>query len=420
MKQYPNKPPHQQDESLKKGKPFVKGKSSNTPFLKKDKPASNLLFTKNREQQNDDTGSEQEQERPQYQQRRYPNPHYQSGEGGEGGNQQQRPYQPRRYDNNRPQQEGGGEGNYQQRPYQPRRYDNNRPQQGGGGYESRPRSNNNYGQDRNRGNFQRDNFDRPQRKRFVRSIPAPEIPEDLNPQPSEWRLNRYLSNAGICARRKADEHIANGEVQVNGNVVTEMGYKVKPEDEVRFRGEVIIPNKKVYVLFNKPKDVICTTHDPEGRRTVLDCLGGVRGVGLFPVGRLDRNTTGLLLITNDGDLAQKLSHPSNEVHKVYYVLLDRDLETEDIEQIRNGVELEEGIAQVDDIQYAQGSRCEVGIELHIGWNRVVRRIFEKLGYRVKRLDRVLYANLSKRDLPRSKWRYLMPQEVITLKHMNLK
>lgn len=233
------------------------------------------------------------------------------------------------------------------------------------------------------------------------------------------RLNKYLAHAGICSRRAADEHIKKGLVTVNNHVIREMGHKVEFRDKVRFKNEIIIPEKKVYILLNKPKDTISTTTDPQGRKTVLDVLGAsAKGKRLYPVGRLDRNTTGLLLITNDGDLSQVLAHPSFEVSKLYEAELDKPLTQKHLNEIReHGVELEEGLAEVEEIAYVKGkTKKTIGIQLHIGWNRVVRRLFEAKGYRVKKLDRVLYANLTKKDLPRSRWRYLEEKEIITLKH----
>lgn len=234
------------------------------------------------------------------------------------------------------------------------------------------------------------------------------------------RLNKYISNAGICSRRKADEHIKAGEVKVNGVAVYEMGYKVQPNDEVRFKGRLVTPAEKIYILLNKPKDTISTTEDTHGRRTVMDCVASAKGDGLFPVGRLDRNTTGLLLITNDGELAQKLTHPSFRVQKLYQVVTDKPVQESDLTRLFQGVKLEEGIAKVDEVNYVQGKdRNYVGVKIHMGWNRVVRRMFAELGYKVKQLDRVLFANLTKKDLPRSKWRYLKPKEIISLKHFKV-
>lgn len=233
------------------------------------------------------------------------------------------------------------------------------------------------------------------------------------------RLNKYLANAGICSRRKADEFIEGGMVTVNNVVVREMGHKVGIRDKVHFKKKLITPEKKMYILLNKPKDTISTTDDPRGRKTVMDLLGAsAKNKRLYPVGRLDRNSTGLLLITNDGELAQTLAHPSFEVSKLYEVELDKPLTQRDLEDIRNnGVELEEGLAEVEEIAYVKSkTRKSIGIQLHIGWNRVIRRMFEAKGYDVKKLDRVLFANLTKKDLPRSRWRYLEEKEIITLKH----
>ena len=232
----------------------------------------------------------------------------------------------------------------------------------------------------------------------------------------ETRLNRYIANAGICSRREADALIAAGEIKVNGEVVTEMGYKVQPEDTVQYGKTNLNREKSVYVLLNKPKDFITTTEDPEGRRTVMDLVAGASKERIFPVGRLDRNTTGLLLFTNDGEVAQKLSHPSHKNKKIYQVELSQPLAEEDLRQIAAGLELEDGKAEVDDVAVVAGNAHFVGIEIHIGRNRIVRRIFEHLGYEVVALDRVQYAGLTKKDLPRGKWRFLSEQEVIRMKY----
>ena len=232
----------------------------------------------------------------------------------------------------------------------------------------------------------------------------------------ETRLNRYIANAGICSRREADTLIAAGEIKVNGEVVTEMGYKVQPEDTVQYGKTNLNREKSVYVLLNKPKDFITTTEDPEGRRTVMDLVAGASKERIFPVGRLDRNTTGLLLFTNDGEVAQKLSHPSHKNKKIYQVELSQPLTEEDLGKIAAGLELEDGKAVVDDVAVVAGNPHFVGIEIHIGRNRIVRRIFEHLGYEVVALDRVQYAGLTKKDLPRGKWRFLSEQEVIRMKY----
>ncbi len=231
------------------------------------------------------------------------------------------------------------------------------------------------------------------------------------------RLNRYIANAGICSRRKADELILAGEVTVNGIPITELGYKVKAEDKVKYSGRLLKREEMVYVLLNKPKDFITTTDDPQERRTVMELVKKASRERIYPVGRLDRNTTGLLLLTNDGDLAQKLAHPKNKVKKIYEVTLDKTLRQEDFDKIVKGLELEDGIATVDDLAYVEGkSKRTVGIEIHIGRTRIVRRIFESLGYEVEKLDRVIYAGLTKKDLSRGKWRHLKSDELITLKH----
>ncbi len=240
--------------------------------------------------------------------------------------------------------------------------------------------------------------------------------EDQDFGTDELRLNRYIANAGICSRREADSLIAAGEIRVNGEVVTEMGYKVQPEDTVQYGKTNLSREKSVYVLLNKPKDFITTTEDPEGRRTVMDLVASASKERIFPVGRLDRNTTGLLLFTNDGEMAQKLSHPSHKNKKIYQVELATPLTEDHLRQISDGLELEDGKALVDDVAVVAGNPHFVGIEIHIGRNRIVRRIFEHLGYDVVALDRVQYAGLTKKDLPRGKWRFLNEQEVIRLKY----
>jgi 23S rRNA pseudouridine2605 synthase len=230
------------------------------------------------------------------------------------------------------------------------------------------------------------------------------------------RLNKFISNSGVCSRREADELIRMGLVTVNGQVVTEMGHKVKPNDDVRYEGKRLKAEKPVYVLLNKPKGFITTTDDPQERKTVMNLVAGACKERIYPVGRLDRNTTGLLLFTNDGDLADKLTHPSYNVKKIYKVELDRPLTKADFQKIVDGVHLEEGRATIDDIAIVSDDGKTVGIELHIGWNRIVRRIFEALGYLVEKLDRVVYAGLDKKDLKRGHWRFLKPEEVVHLKH----
>ena len=236
-----------------------------------------------------------------------------------------------------------------------------------------------------------------------------------NSNPDLIRLNKYVANAGICSRREADTFIAAGNVTVNGKVITEMGHKVKKTDDVRFDGRKLNPEKKEYVLLNKPKNFITTTRDEKGRRTVMELVSSASNNRLYPVGRLDRNTTGLLLFTNDGDLAKKLTHPKHRVRKIYHVYLDKNVTIGDLRKIREGLELDDGKIMVDEVDYVTGaSKKEVGIELHSGRNRIVRRIFEHLGYEVSKLDRVVFAGLTKKDLPRGHWRFLTEQEVINL------
>jgi 23S rRNA pseudouridine2605 synthase len=238
------------------------------------------------------------------------------------------------------------------------------------------------------------------------------------PISEETRLNKYISNAGVCSRRQADEYIKAGYVTVNDDIVLEMGYKVKPKDVVKFKNKKVQGERKVYVLMNKPKGYLTTVSDDRERKTVMELVDTIKDVRLYPVGRLDRNSMGVLILTNDGELAQKLSHPSGEVTKVYQVELDKALDQKDLLKIREGVILEDGKANVDQVEYTmpRGDDRHVGIELHSGKNRIVRRIFESLGYEVERLDRVLYAGLTKKNLPRGKWRFMTEKEIIFLKY----
>lgn len=229
------------------------------------------------------------------------------------------------------------------------------------------------------------------------------------------RLNRYIANAGVCSRREADKLIEAGEVKVNGKVITEMGYQVKPGDEVKHKNKLLKREKLVYVLLNKPKDFITTTSDPRERKTVMDLVKNACDERIVPVGRLDRMTTGLLLFTNDGDLAKKLTHPSHNIKKLYQVELDKPITANDFNLVAEGVKLEDGPAPVDDAAVISPDAKTLGIEIHIGRNRIVRRIFEHLGYKVVKLDRVVYAGLTKKDLPRGKWRFLTQKEVSNLR-----
>ncbi|UKB86157.1 rRNA pseudouridine synthase [Chryseobacterium sp. MEBOG06] len=230
------------------------------------------------------------------------------------------------------------------------------------------------------------------------------------------RLNKYIANSGICSRREADELITQGLVEVNGKVVEEMGYQVQKTDRVVFDGQNITPEKPVYVLLNKPKGYISTTKDDKARKTVMDLVANASPYRLFPVGRLDRSTTGVILLTNDGHMTKKLTHPSFDAKKIYHVTLDKKLTVEDLRLIAEGIRLDEGVAVVDQISFIEGKpKNEIGIEIHIGWNRVIRRIFQRLGYEVEALDRVMFAGMTKKNIKRGHWRILTDLEVNNLK-----
>ncbi|TCJ13344.1 pseudouridine synthase [Flaviaesturariibacter flavus] len=256
----------------------------------------------------------------------------------------------------------------------------------------------------------------------ARPTAAPDAAPDRKPvtrarKEAQMPLNKYLAHGGICSRREAADVVKSGKVQVNGAVVTEPGYKVQADDKVTFNGKKVTPTGNlVYILLNKPKDYLTTTDDPQQRKTVLDLIARATEERVYPVGRLDRNTSGVLLLTNDGELAQTLTHPSNEVRKVYAVTLDKPLTKAHFDEILKGVPLEDGLATVDSLAYADSSnKKEVGIEIHSGRNRIVRRIFEHFGYDVKGLDRVIFAGLTKKNVPRGKWRLLSEKEVRDLK-----
>ena len=281
-------------------------------------------------------------------------------------------------------------------------YNNNR---NGGGY-----SNNRGGGYNN--NNQRSGFNNNNNRRFT---PRPQRVEyELPPiDPAQpIRLNKFLANAGLCSRREADEFIQAGEVQVNGEAVTELGTKITPADIITFRGKEVGLENKVYILLNKPKDCVTTADDPQGRLTVMDIVRNACTERIYPVGRLDRNTTGVLLLTNDGDLASKLTHPKFVKKKIYHVWTDKDVTEEDMQRIADGIDLDDGSIHADAVSYAtETDRNQVGIEIHSGRNRIVRRIFEALGYRVIKLDRVYFAGLTKKNLPRGRWRHLTQAEV---------
>jgi 23S rRNA pseudouridine2605 synthase len=248
-----------------------------------------------------------------------------------------------------------------------------------------------------------------------RQASAPNIPAAPSGQ---MPLNKFIAHAGVCARRDAADMVKKGLVKVNNELVTEPGHKVSAKDEIKVNGKKIFLAKNlVYILLNKPKDFITTTDDPQNRKTVLDIVGKATTERVYPVGRLDRNTSGVLLFTNDGELAQKLTHPSNEIKKVYHVTLNRPLDKKDFEQILKGITLEDGPASVDVLAYADlKDKSQIGVEIHSGRNRIVRRIFEHLGYDVKNLDRVIFAGLTKKNVERGKWRFLTEKEVRDLKH----
>ncbi|MEO6902284.1 MAG: pseudouridine synthase [Bacteroidia bacterium] len=231
------------------------------------------------------------------------------------------------------------------------------------------------------------------------------------------RLNKYIANAGICSRREADTLIETGVVQVNGKTITEMGYRVKPTDIIKYGGQVLKKERMVYLVLNKPKDYITTIDDPQKRRTVLELVQGACRERIYPVGRLDRATTGLLLFTNDGDLTKKLTHPKYGVRKIYHAELDKPLKNTDLNKITEGLELEDGLIKVDEVSYVGNGadKTQIGIEIHSGKNRIVRRIFEHLGYNVRKLDRVMFGSLTKKDLSRGRWRLLSDAEVGMLK-----
>ena len=356
------------------------------------------------------------------------------------GEQQQNGYQPRqqgyrpRYNQDGEQQQGGyqprqqgGYGQRQQGGYQQR---GGYGQQGGyqqrggygqqGGYQQRGGYNRGgYGQQGgyNQGGYQ-------QRQRTPGYDPNAKYSmkkrieyKEENYDPNEpLRLNKFLANAGICSRREADEFIQAGVVTVNGEVVTELGTKIKRTDEIKFHDQPVTLEKKVYVLLNKPKDCVTTSDDPQQRKTVMDLVKNVCPERIYPVGRLDRNTTGVLLLTNDGDLASKLTHPKFLKKKVYHVFLDKNVTAHDMQQIAEGIELEDGEIHADAIEYASDTdKSQVGIEIHSGKNRIVRRIFEHLGYRVVKLDRVQFAGLTKKNLRRGDWRFLTEKEVEMLR-----
>ena len=380
---------------------------------------------------NNGDGGEQRPYRPRFnggqqggggyrQQRSYGNrPSYDNNNGERSSynpnfNNNARPHRPynSRYNNN-----NNGEGG-EQRSYRPRF---NNAQQGEGGYcPQRPRFNNGGGQQGGYNRQQGGGY-RPRTADYnpnaKYSMKKQIEYKDVLTDPDEpIRLNKFLANAGICSRREADEFITAGVVSVNGVVVTELGTKVKRTDEIKFHDQPVNIERKVYVLLNKPKDCVTTSDDPQERKTVMDFVKGACKERIYPVGRLDRNTTGVLLLTNDGDLASKLTHPKYLKKKIYHVYCDKNVTKADLDQIVSGITLDDGEIHADAVSYAsETDKSQVGIEIHSGKNRIVRRIFEALGYRVIKLDRVYFAGLTKKGLRRGDWRYLTEQEVNMLR-----
>ena len=359
-------------------------------------------------------------------------PHYNSYEGGEAssysrphrsyervGYNRESGYQPR---------EGGyrREGGYQPREGGFRREGGYQPREGGfqprEGY--RPRYNREGGYGQQGGGYNRyNNNGRPQRRpgaydpnaKYSHKKQIEYKEQNLDPD-APIRLNKFLANAGVCSRREADEFITAGVVTVNGEVATELGTKIKRSDEVKFHDQLVSIEKKVYVLLNKPKDYVTTSEDPQNRKTVMDLVRNACRERIYPVGRLDRNTTGVLLLTNDGELASKLTHPKYLKKKIYHVYTDKNVTAADLRQMAEGVKLEDGEIKADAVEYAsETDRKQVGIEIHSGKNRIVRRIFEALGYRVIKLDRVFFAGLTKKNLRRGDWRFLTEKEVNMLR-----
>jgi len=354
--------------------------------------------------------------------RQQDNEGYQGGYGqhrttGYGYNNrgQQGGYQPRQQQGYRPRYAQDDEGGYQprqqgayQKPYRPYGNPNGAYQNGYNKPYKKP-----YGQKPYNKRQRSADYDPNAKYSLKKRIEYKEVNYDPN---EPLRLNKFLANAGVCSRREADEFIQAGVVTVNGQVVTELGTKILRTDEVKFHDQPVSLEKKVYVLLNKPKDYVTTSDDPQQRKTVMDLVKNACPERIYPVGRLDRNTTGVLLLTNDGDLASKLTHPKYLKKKIYHVFLDKNVTAHDLQLIAEGIQLEDGEIKADDVQYADAvDKKQVGIEIHSGKNRIVRRIFESLGYKVLKLDRVQFAGLTKKNLRRGDWRYLTEEEVDRLR-----
>ena len=376
-------------------------------------------------------GGYQQRQQGGYQQRQQGGYQQRQQQGGYQPRQQQDGYQPRQQqDGYQQRQQQGGYQQRQQGGYQQRQQGGYQQRQQGGyqqrGYQQRGYQQGGYQQEgfQQGGYQQRGGYGQPRRQHTPGYNPNAKYSlkkrieyKEENIDPNEpIRLNKYLANAGVCSRREADEYIQAGAVLVNGTVVTELGTKVLRSDEVKFRDQPVTMEKKVYVLLNKPKDYVTTSDDPQQRKTVMDLVKNACEERIYPVGRLDRNTTGVLLLTNDGDLASKLTHPKFLKKKVYHVYLDKPVTATDLQKIAEGIELEDGEVHADAIEYASPTdEKQVGIEIHSGKNRIVRRIFESLGYRVVKLDRVQFAGLTKKNLRRGDWRFLTQKEVEMLR-----
>ena len=313
----------------------------------------------------------------------------------------------------RPRREGGNERSFSRTPREggsERSF--SRPRREGGNERSFSRTPREGGEERSFSRPRRDSFGSDGPKRIVKSRSTkPKAKSD----DGMVRLNKFISNSGVCSRREADEYIVAGLVSVNGEVITELGTKIKQDSDVRFNGERLKGEEKVYILMNKPKDFVTTVSDPNADKTVMDLIAGKCSQRVYPVGRLDKQTTGVLLLTNDGEMADNLTHPSNMHKKIYHIVLDKNLSGSDFNAILEGITLDDGPVHADSLAYVDGEKSEVGLEIHSGRNRVVRRIFEHLGYKVKRLDRVFFAGLTKKNLRRGQWRFLTELEISMLK-----
>ncbi|MDE6523388.1 MAG: rRNA pseudouridine synthase [Muribaculaceae bacterium] len=389
--------PSYQQRQTPYNRPYQNGSSSEDGFKRYNNPDSEAQSTSSENSyQQTQTGYQQNRNNGYNRINTYGNQNRQNNFNRQGG-----------YNNRQGNQQGG---------YQKRQVNgfNRQGNQQGGGYQNRQGGYNRQGNQQ--GGFQKrqGGFQKNQ-KPGMKFIPRPRqidyIIDDIDPN-EPIRLNKFMANSGICSRREADEKIAAGLVTVNDVVVTELGTKINRDDVVKCEDKVVTPERKCYVLLNKPKDCVTTSDDPNGRMTVMDVVKGACRERIYPVGRLDRNTTGVLLLTNDGELASKLTHPKFVKKKIYHVWTDKDISEDDMQRIADGIELEDGEIHADAISYANDTdRNQAGIEIHSGRNRIVRRIFEHLGYRVTKLDRVYFAGLTKKNLPRGRWRYLTQEEV---------